>query len=125
MATGVHIQGLREITRAMERAGVEVEDLKEVMGEIAAEATQVMQPLIPSRTGRLRATARGNRAKGAATVTIGTARVPYAAAIQYGWPARNITPAHFVEKTDARMETRAVQLLEEGWGRIAERYGLA
>lgn len=123
--TGVYVQGLREITRAMEKAGVELEDLKDVMGGIAAEAARVMAPFVPTGpTGRLRASVRGNRAKGKAVVTIGTARVPYAKPIQYGWPARNIKPARFVERTDEVMETRAVSMLEDGWGAIAERNGL-
>lgn len=126
MATsGIAVSGLREFTRNLERAGVDVEELKDVMGRVASEAADTMQPFVPSRSGKLRASVRGNRAKGKAVVTIGTARVPYAAAIQYGWPARNIKPARFVERTDAVMEDRAVQLLEEGWGDIAERHGLA
>lgn len=126
MATqGVYISGLREITRAMEKAGVDVEELKDVMGRIATRATNVMQPYIPSKTGALRASARGNRAKGKAVVTIGKARTPYAAPIQWGWPRRNIKPARFVERTDAVMETEVVQMLEDGWSEIAERHGLA
>lgn len=122
---GIHVAGLREITRGMERAGVEVEDLKDVMGGIAAEAARVMQGFIPKRSGRLRDSARGNRAKGKAIVTVGGARVPYARAIQYGWPAHHIKPARFVERTDDVMETRAVEMLEDGWATIAERNGLA
>lgn len=121
---GTYIQGLREITRGLERAGVDVEEMKDVMAEIATKATNVMQPFIPQRTGALRASARGNRAKGKALVTIGKARTPYAAAIQWGWPARHIKPAGFVGKTDAAMETIAPQMLEAGWAKIAERNGL-
>lgn len=121
----VHIEGLREVTRGMERAGVEVDELKDVMGAIASEAAQTMQGFIPSRSGRLRASTRGNRAKGKAEVNVGGARVPYAGPILYGWPARNIASSHAVERTDAVMETRAVELLEDGWGQIAERHGLA
>lgn len=122
--SGVYIQGLREITRAMEKAGVDVEELKDVMGRIASKATDVMQPFIPKRSGALRASARGNRAKGKAVVTIGKARTPYAAPIQWGWAKRNIKPAGFVEKTDREMEPKVVQMLEDGWGEIAERHGL-
>lgn len=122
---GVHVAGLREITRSMERAGIEVEELKDVMGGIAAAAADVLQSFVPTRSGRLRDSVRGNRAKGKAIVTFGGARVPYARAIQYGWPAHNIKPARFIEKTDAVMETRAVEMLETGWGQIAERNGLA
>lgn len=125
MTAGVYVAGLRDITRSLEQAGVDVEELKDVMGTVAAEAATTMQGFVPTRSGRLRDSVRGNRAKGKAIVTIGGARVPYARAIQYGWAARNIQPARFIEKTDAVMETRAVQLLEDGWGDIAERHGLA
>ena len=121
---GVYVNGLRDITRSLEAAGVDVEELKDVMGTVAAEAADTMRGFVPTRSGRLRDSVRGNRAKGKAVVSIGGARVPYASPIQYGWAARNIKPAHFIEKTDAVMETRAVQLLEDGWGAIAERHGL-
>lgn len=122
---GVAVEGLRDLTRSLEQAGVEVDELKDVMGTIAAEAAETMRPFIPSRSGRLRGSARGNRAKGKAVVTVGSARVPYAQVINYGWPRRNIRPANFTERTDAVMEIRAVEILEDGWNAIAERHGLA
>jgi hypothetical protein len=121
---GVHIEGLRETTRALEKAGVEVEDLKDVMGAIATEARDVMTPMLPRRSGTLAGSARPNRAKGKAVVTIGGARVPYAAPIIYGWPKRNIRPTLAVPRTDAVMERRAPELLAEGWNTIAEQNGL-
>lgn len=121
---GIYVEGLRETTRAMEKAGVDLEELKDVMGMVAAEAADVMKGFIPTRSGKLRDSARGNRAKGAAIVTVGSARLPYAKVIQYGWPAHNIKPARFVERTDEVMETRAAQLLEDGWEQIAQRNGL-
>lgn len=121
----VHIQGLREMTRAMEKAGVDVGDLKEVMGGIADEASRTMQRFVPVRKGNLRGSIRGNKAKGKAIVTAGKAKVQYAGPIQYGWRARGIRPAHYVERTDAVMDTRAPEMLEQGWAKIAERHGLA
>lgn len=121
---GVHIEGLRETTRAMEKAGVDVEDLKEVMGRIATEASDTMQGFMPHRSGALRASTRGNRAKGKAIVMVGKARVPYAGPIAYGWKARGIRPGTFIQRTDRVMETRAPALLEEGWQLITEKYGL-
>jgi hypothetical protein len=122
---GVHVEGLREITRAMERAGVDVEELKDVMGSIAAEASRVMQGFTPTRTGALRNSIRGNRAKGKAEVTAGKARVPYAAPIFYGWPKRNIKPSRTIERTDEVMDDRVAQMLADGWNEIAKRHGLA
>ena len=59
---GLYVSGLRETTRALERAGVEVEELKEVMGAIATEGAQTMQGFLPRVSGRLVASTRGNRA---------------------------------------------------------------
>lgn len=121
---GVHIEGLRETTRAFEKAGVEVNDLKDVMATIATEARDTLAPLLPHRTGKLAASARPNRAKGNAVVNIGGARVPYAGPIIYGWPKRHIRPTLAVPKTDAVMERRAPEILAAGWNSIAERNGL-
>jgi len=121
---GVYITGLRETTRAMERAGVEVDDLKTVMGQVAAEGARVMQGFLPHDSGRLEASTRGNRAKGKAVVMVGGARVPYAGPVIYGWAARGIRSSNAVPKTDDVMETRGPQLLEAGWSDIVERYGL-
>lgn len=121
---GVHVEGLRETTRALEKAGAEVDDLKDVMNAIATEARDTLVPKLPRVSGALAGSARPNRAKGTAVVTVGTARVPYAAPILYGWPKRNIRPSLAVPATDAVMERRAPELLAEGWNRIADKNGL-
>ncbi|GAA1977503.1 hypothetical protein GCM10009798_43400 [Nocardioides panacihumi] len=123
---GTYVTGLREITRGMERAGVDVEDLKDVMGEVATEAAHVMKPFIPRKSGALADTARPNRAKGRAIVTVGRGRTSLRAApVIYGWPKRHIRSSRAVERTDDVMETKAPQILEQGWAAIAERHGLA
>lgn len=121
---GVYIVGLRDTTRALERAGADVDDLKEVMGGIAREAAEVMEPKIPKRSGKLRATARPNRAKGKAIVTVGTARVAYARVVRYGNPDRGMKAQDYVAKTDQVMDDRIPLLLAKGWETIAERHGL-
>lgn len=121
---GVYVTGLREISRGFEKAGVDVEELKDVMGTVAAAASDTMQSFVPTRSGALKTSVRGNRAKAKAVVTVGKARTPYAGPIAYGWPRRNIKPARFIERTDAVMETRAPELLEQGWAEIAQRNGL-
>jgi len=102
--TGLRVEGLKPALKALQEAGAEVADLKEVMGGIAAKAADVMQPYVPRRTGALRASVRGNKAKARAVVTIGRAKVPYAGAINYGWKKHGITPANFTGKTDAEMD---------------------
>lgn len=123
-AGGVYVTGLKATTKALVAAGVDLEDLKDVMGEVAAEAADTLRPLLPTKSGALHNSVRGNRAKGVALVTIGKARVPYAGPIIYGWPARGIRPSGAIDRTDAVMEHRAPEILERGWARIAEKNGL-
>lgn len=122
--TGVHVEGLRDTVRALEAAGAEVDDLKDVFGSIAAEAAEAMRGYAPVgsrlQAGRahMRDTIRPNRAKGKAVVTIGGAKAPHAHVLRASHPSR------FVEKTDARMEERTVTMLEDGLNEILTRNGL-
>lgn len=121
---GIHVEGLKETTNALVAAGADVEDLKDVLGSIAAEAAETMRGVVPVgsrlQAGRahVRDTIRPNRAKGAAIVTIGGAKAPHAHVLRASHPSR------FVDKTDARMEGRAVEMLTDGWNEIAKRNGL-
>lgn len=125
MPTGIHVEGLRDTTRALEAAGVAVEDLKDVLGSIATAAAEHMRGVVPvgsrlqPRRAHARDTIRPNRAKGAAIVTIGGAKAPHAQVI------RATHPSKFVQATDAHMEGRAVEMLTEGWNEIAKRNGLS
>lgn len=116
--TGIHVEGLKETTRALETAGVEVEDLKDVMGGIADVAADTMRGYVPVKTGKTRDTIRPNRAKGKAVVTLGGAKAPHAHVL------RHTHPSKFVERTDTAMETRAVDMLETGLAEILKRNGL-
>lgn len=121
---GVQIEGLNRVVRDLQRFGVEVADLKEAFSSIAAEGSRLAASMAPRRSGRLAATIRGNRAKNKAVVIAGKARVPYAGAINYGWPRRNIKASLFMQRADAALAPRAVGMLEEGLGRAIGRAGL-
>lgn len=118
------VEGLNKLTRALTKAGVEVDDLKDVFAGIAALGARVASSFVPQRSGALRATIRGNRAKSKAVVTAGRARVRYAGPINYGWQARNIAPARFMQRADGVVAPRAVELLEDGINDVINREGL-
>jgi hypothetical protein len=124
MPSGVRVEGLNRTVRALQRYGVEVGDLKETFADIAAEGARLASSFAPKRSGRLAGTVRGNKAKNKAVVAAGKARVPYAGAINYGWPKRGIKPALFMQRADKALAPRAVGMLESGLGRAAERAGL-
>ena len=108
----------------MQQVGVEVGDLKDVMGDIAAEGARLASSFAPRRTGRLAQSSRGNRAKSKAVVTGGRARVPYAGAVNYGSERRGIRAALFMQRADAALAPRAVKMLEDGLDGVAKRAGL-
>lgn len=109
----VKVEGLRELVRDLQKLGLSVDDLKDVFAAIAERGAAVIAAATPVKSGALRASVRGNRAKSKAVVRAGYARVPYAAVINYGWPARGIAGVGFMQAAD-RQENEFVQMLDEG-----------
>jgi hypothetical protein len=121
---GVRITGLREKVRDLQALGVEVADLKGAFGAIAAEGATEAKGFVPVLTGTLSASIRGNKAKNKAVVTAGRARVPYAGAINYGWPARNIPGDGFMQDADQVMQPKAEARLDEELTKVIRERGL-
>lgn len=119
----VQVEGLREVVRDLERAGVEVADLKEAHARIATEGATTAKGYAPHRSGKLAGSVRGNKAKNKAQVIIGGARVRYAGPILFGWPRRGIRAANTIERTDAHMAIEAPRIFEQELTRIFTKYG--
>lgn len=121
---GVRVEGLNALTRDLLALGLDVDDLKGAFAPIAAQAAVLAANFAPHRTGRLAASIRGNRAKNKAVVTAGRARVKYAGAINYGWPARGIQASNFMQQADEAMRPVALQQLEREIDAAIRRRGL-
>lgn len=123
---GFQVEGLSGAVRDLQRLGLEVDDLKDAFGAIAAEGAELASGFAPrGETGRLAADVRGNRAKSKAVITAGRSSIPYAGAINYGWPKRNIAPAAFMQKADEQLQPRALQMLEDDINHKIRQKGLA
>lgn len=121
--TGVRITGLKETLRALEKTGVDAQDLKNVMREISDIVARAATPRTPVKKGKLALSIRSGSAKTKATVYAGNGRkngVPYAGVIHYGWPARSITARPFLDEARALNIERAAALLAEELGRLAD-----
>lgn len=125
MDGGVRVDGLRELVRDLERVGVEVADLKDAFGQIATRAANLAASFAPRRSGKLAASIRGNRAKNYAAVSAGSARVPYAGPINYGWPKRHIKASGFMQRADDAMRPTVVADLDAAIGRLLAQRGLS
>jgi hypothetical protein len=125
VAARVEVIGVRAVARELELLGLDVGDLKEAFSTVAAQGARLAAEFAPYLTGTLSRDVRGNRAKNKAVVMAGRASVPYAGPINYGWAARNIEGAFFMQKASDAMEPIAlVQLEIEIDKKIVER-GLA
>lgn len=122
---GFKVEGLNKLTRDLQALGLDVDDLKDAFSTIAAEGAELAARYAPRRTGMLAGSVRGNRAKNKAIVSAGRARVPYAGPINYGWPARGIAAAGFMQKADQAMQPKALAQLEIEINRAITRRGLA
>lgn len=120
----VKVEGLQKTVRALENLGVSVEDLKDAFAALAQEGATKAKGYAPVRTGTLAASIRGNRAKNKAVVTAGRARVPYAGAINYGWPSHGIKPNPFMQRASDDVGKDAIQQLETAIIAAARKQGL-
>jgi carbon monoxide dehydrogenase subunit G len=120
----VKVDGLNKLTRDLVKLGADVEDLKDGMAKIADEGAKLASSLAPHRKGALAGTIRGNRAKAKAIVTAGRARVKYAGAINYGWPARGIKANKFMQRADEQLQPKAVEMLETAVQEAIHKAGL-
>ena len=121
----IQIEGLRKVVRDLKILGLEVDDLKDAFSSVASTGARLAAGFAPKRTGRLAGDIRGNRAQSKAVVTAGRASVPYAGPINYGWAARNIEGAFFMQKASDAMEPIALTQLSQEIDKQIKKRGLA
>lgn len=100
------VLGLREVQRDLRRLS---DDTKEDMKETHLAAAEVVvlgaKRYVPYRTGRLAESIRALASKSSGRVRAGSASVPYAGPIHFGWPARRIKPQPFIyDAMDERVD---------------------
>lgn len=100
------MEGLNTLVRTLNRAAVDVSDLKDAHQNAARIVASAAQASAPRRSGALASSVRGARQVRRARVSVGGARVPYAAPIHWGWPARGIAANPFVSEAAQDTESR-------------------
>lgn len=120
---GMRVTGLKETLRSLEKTGVDAQDLKQAMREIAAIIVQAAKGRVPKRSGKLAMSIRPGAAKTKSIVYAGNGRkngAPYAGVIHYGWPAHSISARPFLDQARAlKIEEATAKLIEE-IGRLAD-----
>jgi hypothetical protein len=95
----VRIEGAKRFRSDLKRAGADLKAMNEAHAKVSAYVAGKAAPDAPVLTGRLRSSLRSSGQRGAAIVRLGSASLPYAGPIHYGWAARNIEPNPFVTET--------------------------
>lgn len=106
MGGQLEIEGLRAVQKAMKNFS---DDSRNDMKETHRRAGQIVVDgaarLVPVRTGALLASLKSSPTQRQGRVRIGSAAVPYAGPIHFGWPARHIQPNPFIyEVLDGRRQ---------------------
>jgi hypothetical protein len=106
MGGQLEIEGLRDVQKAMRNFS---DDSRNDMKETHRRAGQIVVDgaarLVPVRSGALLASLKSAPTQRQGRVRVGSAAVPYAGPIHFGWPARNIQPNPFIyEVLDGRRQ---------------------
>lgn len=99
------MEGLDELRRALRKyGGKELAAALRVANKEAAEDVVLPQARAeaPERSGNLKGSLKALARQTDARIKGGSARVPYAAVIHFGWKARNIAPNPFVYRAVAK-----------------------
>lgn len=119
----VQVTGVRAALSDLDLLAEDLEALPEAWREIGDDAAAVVAGLAPHRSGRLAGSVEAIAYQGRAVVTAGSSAVPYAAPINYGWPARHIRPALFLERGAEHIEHKAAEVLETEANKAITRRG--
>ena len=85
----ISIQGVKEVTDSLNRMARDLESNLELNKELSTTLAQKASALAPRLTGALASSVVGNPSAEKAQILAGSAAVPYAGVIEYGWPQKN------------------------------------
>lgn len=116
--TSIRVVGARELRRAMKKAGSDLGDLTQVHRDVGTVVLGRATSTAPRRTGALAASLKSAPTRTKARLS---SRLPYAAPIHWGHPARGIEPQPWLSEAAVATEStwaelyrvRVTELLEE------------
>jgi hypothetical protein len=124
MTSGVTIEGLNKTVRTLEKAGVEIQDLKAAFKKVSDLVTGEAKARVPVKTGKLQASIRSGNSKNKAVVRAGSARVPYAGPINYGWSRKGIRRTDFLTGPANANPGRYANIIDDELRSLIRRLGL-
>ena len=85
----ISIQGVKEVKDSLDKMARSLESNLDLNKELSTTLAQKASALAPRLTGALASSVVGNPSAEKAQIMAGSAAVPYAGVIEYGWPAKN------------------------------------
>lgn len=93
----IQVTGLKELGAACKKVDTGLpKEVAKINGEAAAALVPAARALAPKLTGRLAGSIRASATARAGVVRAGSASVPYAGPIHWGWPRHHISPHPFL-----------------------------
>jgi hypothetical protein len=105
---GIEVQGAKALRSQLRAAGVDLADLRRAHRSVADLVTTASRPTAPVASGVLAASVRAAGQAGAALVRAGSAGIPYANPIHWGWPTRHIPARPWLWDTVEQQSDRIV-----------------
>lgn len=121
----LEIEGLKQVQRTLKDFSKATRDeMKEVHREAGEIVVEGALRIVPFRTGRLAASLKSNPTMRQGRVRVGSASVPYAGAIHFGWAARNIQPNPFIYDVLDERRQAVYNAYAEGISKLIIKYDL-
>lgn len=117
-SAGIRVEGADRLRRTMRQAGQDLGQLREAHAAAAAIAGATGKLRAPKDSGTLAGNVRWSGTTTAAILRVGSARVPYANPIHWGWPARGIRANPFLSYAARSTEAQWTQVYEKAVERI-------
>ena len=121
----VEVIGGAALRRALKGASDEATGDLKALHKAAADIVAVdAKRHVPVRSGRLQKTLKAFGSASIGRVKIGSKAVPYAGAIHWGWPSRNITKNPFLTDALDSKSGEVLTMYSKGLDQILRKHGL-
>jgi hypothetical protein len=120
------IEGLREVQKALNKfSDATRKEMKSTHLQAAEIVVGASKRFVPIKTGALAQSIRPAAVMSGGRVKVGSASVPYAGPIHFGWPARRIKPQAFVYDALDTRRGEVSRLYEKRMAILMFKYGLS
>lgn len=120
------IEGLREVQKALNKfSDATRKEMQSTHLQAAEIVVGASKRFVPIKTGALAQSIRAAAVMSGGRVKVGSASVPYAGPIHFGWPARRIKPQAFIYDALDTRRGEVSRLYEKRIAVLMFKYGLS